>query len=77
MHLAVRILLLTVAISMAGLELTALVYLLLSPYAYLTVGRSAALIVAGVSFIVLFLRLAYGPQIILRLGIDENDSIAF
>lgn len=62
LHLVGRILLLTIAFVMAGLEITILVYLLLSLYAYLTAGRRAALTVAGVSFIVLFLRLAYGPQ---------------
>ena len=62
LHLAARILLLTVAFITAGLELTIFVYLLLSLYAYLTAGRGAAMIVAGVSFIVLFLRLAYGPR---------------
>ena len=62
LHLAARILLLTVAFVTAGIELTILVYLLLSLYAYLTAGRRAAMIVAGVIFIVLFLRLAYGPR---------------
>ncbi|MEM7130541.1 MAG: sensor histidine kinase [Chloroflexota bacterium] len=62
LHLFARVLLLTVAFVTAGLELTIFVYLLLSLYAYLTTGRTAALTVAGVSFIALFARLAYGPR---------------
>ncbi|MEM7126782.1 MAG: sensor histidine kinase [Chloroflexota bacterium] len=61
-YLAVHVLLLMVTIILAGLPVAMFTYILLLLYAYLTTGRSAALVAAGLNFIALFFRLAYGPN---------------
>ena len=62
LHLVIRVSLVMLAFAIAGLEDVIFIYLPLSLYAYLTMGRNTGIAIAIMGLIVVFLHLAFGPR---------------